>query len=63
MTSEQAEVLAKLEEIEAQAALLLADFPNPKSLQRIRINHIVGLSGYLRTMIGSQLTLVRKQSA
>ena len=63
VTPEQVEILAKLNEIEAQAALLLEEFPNPKSLQRVRINHIVGLSGYLRTMIATQLTLVRKQNA
>jgi hypothetical protein len=62
MTPEQIEVLAKLREIESQAALLIEEFPNLQSIQRVRINHIVGLSGYLRTMIGSQLTLVRKQS-
>jgi len=61
MTPEQVEVLAKLREIEAQASLLLEEFPHTQNLQRIRINHIVGLSGYLRTMIGSQLTLVKKQ--
>lgn len=63
MTPEQTEVLAKLREIESQAALLLEDFPDLQSLQRIRINHIVGLAGYLRTMVGSQLTLVKKQNA
>ena len=62
MTPEQVEVLAKLREIEAQATLLLEEFPHTQGLQRIRINHIVGLSGYLRTMIGSQLTLVKKQA-
>jgi hypothetical protein len=62
VTPEQTEVLAKLREIESQAGLLLEDFPNLQSLQRIRINHIVGLAGYLRTMIGHQLTLVKKQT-
>jgi hypothetical protein len=62
VTPEQTEVLAKLREIESQAALLLEEFPNLQSLQRIRINHIVGLAGYLRTMVGSQLTLVKKQN-
>jgi hypothetical protein len=62
VTPEQTEVLAKLREIESQASLLLEEFPNLQSLQRIRINHIVGLAGYLRTMVGSQLTLVRKQA-
>ena len=62
MTPEQVEVLAKLREIEAQAALLLEEFPNTQGLQRIRINHIVSLSSYLRTMIGSQLTLVKKHN-
>jgi hypothetical protein len=61
VTPEQTEVLAKLREIESQAGLLLEEFPSLQSLQRIRINHIVGLAGYLRTMIGSQVTLVRKQ--
>ena len=60
VTPEQTEVLAKLREIESQAALLLEEFPALQSLQRIRINHIVGLAGYLRTMIGHQLTLVKK---
>jgi hypothetical protein len=60
VTPEQTEVLAKLREIESQAGLLLEEFPNLQSLQRIRINHIVGLAGYLRTMVGSQLTLVKK---
>ena len=63
MTPEQTEVLAKLREIESQAGLLLEEFPNLQSLQRIRINHIVGLAGYLRTMIGHQLTLVKKQQS
>ena len=62
MTPEQAEILAKLKEIEAQAALLLQELPEGKPLQRTRIVHIVGLSGYLRTLIGTQLTLVRKVS-
>ena len=62
MTVEQVEILAKLKEIEAQAAWLLQELPEGKPLQRIRLNHIVGLSGYLRTLIGTQLTLVRMQS-
>jgi len=62
MTPEQAEILSKLKEIEAQAAWLLQELPEEKPLQRTRINHIMGLSGYLRTLIGTQLTLVRKES-
>jgi len=62
VTPEQAEILAKLKEIEAQASWLLQELPEGKPLQRTRINHIMGLSGYLRTLIGSQLTLVRKES-
>lgn len=60
MTTEQAEILGKLKEIEAQAQALLAELQPGQSLQRTRINHIIGLSGYLRTLIGTQLTLVKK---
>ena len=60
VTPEQIEVIAKLREIESQAALLLEESPNLPSLQRVRINHIVGLSGYLRTMIGNQVVLIKK---
>ena len=60
ISPEQAEIVAKLTEIEAQAKLLLEELAVVPSLQRTRINHIVGLSAYLRTQIEVQLTLVRK---
>ena len=60
MTPEQAQILAKLREIEAQAQLVLDEMRHLPSLQRTRINHIVGLSGYLRTEISTRLTLVKK---
>ena len=60
MTPEQAAILTKLNEIEAQAQSVLEEMSDLPTLQRTRINHIVGLSGYLRTHIGTQLTLVKK---
>jgi hypothetical protein len=62
MSPEQSEILAKLKEIEAQADHLVRELADIPSLQRTRINHIVGLSGYLRTLIGSQLTLVKLEA-
>ena len=60
MTKEEAEVVAKLVEIEEQARLLLAEMPAMASLQRTRVVHIQGLSAYLRSILGHKLTLVRK---
>ena len=60
MTQEQADVLAKLTEIETQGRLLLEEMSYLPSLQRTRINHIVGIAGDLRTQLGTQLTLVKK---
>jgi hypothetical protein len=62
MTPEQAEILVKLKEIEVQTRCLLAELNDAPSLSRTRIQHIQGLCGYLRTMVGTQLTLVRKPS-
>jgi hypothetical protein len=56
MSKEQAEILAKLKEIEAQASQLLVELANLSGLQRTRINHIVGLAGHIRTLIGNRLT-------
>src|SRR5258706_14654647 len=60
VTPEQTEVLAKLREIEAQAGLLLEEFPNLSSLHSMRINHIFGLAHYLPTNVRPQVTPVPK---
>ena len=57
MSKEQAEILAKLKEIEAQASQLLVELANLSGLHRTRINRIVGLAGYIRTLIGNRLTV------
>lgn len=59
ISSEQAEIVAKLKEIESQAKLLLQELAVVPSLQRTRLNHILGLSAYLRTLIEVQFTLVK----
>jgi len=58
MLPEQAEIIAKLREIEEQTKQLLHETSD--GLQRSRIQHIQGLSAYLRTLIGTQLTLAKK---
>lgn len=62
MTQDEAEIVAKLKEIEDQARLLLAEMPAMASLQRTRVVHIQGLSTYMRSLIGSQLAIVKKNA-
>ena len=60
MTHDEAETVAKLNEIEDQARLLLAEMPVMASLQRTRVAHMRGLATYLRSLIGNKLSIVRK---
>lgn len=62
MTQDEAEIVAKLKEIEDQARLLLAEMSSLASLQRTRVVHIQGLATYMRSLIGNKLTIVRKSA-
>ena len=61
VTQEQAEVVAKLKEIEEQTARLLEESAQyGGGLARSRVIHIQNLARYLRSVIGTELILVKK---